>query len=45
MPAIARREILESFWLVAQNLPALYWAAVETHRQTELPEVERENVA
>src|SRR5688572_8946808 len=26
MPSIARSEVLESFWLVAQNLPALYWA-------------------
>lgn len=36
MPSIARREILQSFCIVAGDIPQLYWAAVQAHREADL---------
>jgi hypothetical protein len=35
MPAVARRELLEDFWPLANHLPELYTLALAVHRSTE----------
>jgi hypothetical protein len=42
MPAIARRELLEDFWPLANYLPELYGRVLAAHRSAESkPPVER----
>lgn len=42
MPAIARRELLEDFWPLANHLPELYSRALAAHRSAESePPVEK----
>jgi hypothetical protein len=45
MPPIAQREILESFWPLAQHLPDVYQRISAAHGRAESTEPPRKNIA